>query len=52
MKARGLVAVVGDFNPRNHVATNEALAHVGLLPEWVPTDGVGDEVARRRAGAG
>ena len=51
MKAKGLVAVVGDFNPGNHthVATNEALAHAGLVPEWVPTDGVGDDAAARLA---
>jgi CTP synthase (UTP-ammonia lyase) len=44
---RGLVGVVGDFDPRNHthVATNEALAHVDLAFEWVPTDAVGEDVA-------
>lgn len=49
MSSRKLVAVVGDFNPRNHthVATNEALAHVGLVPDWVPTDHVGDDAAAR-----
>ena len=44
MSASHRVAVVGDFNPRNHthIGTNEALAHVGLVPVWVPTDAPGD----------
>jgi CTP synthase (UTP-ammonia lyase) len=46
-----VVAVVGDFNPRNHthIATNNALGHVGLEFEWVPTDGVGPDPAARLA---
>jgi CTP synthase (UTP-ammonia lyase) len=36
---RHAIGVVGDFNPANltHQATNQALAHVGLQFEWVPT---------------
>ena len=51
MSARKLVGVVGDFNPRNHthVATNEALTHLSLVPEWVSTDAVGDDAAARLA---
>ena len=51
MSTRKLVGVVGDFNPGNHthMATNEALAHVNLASEWVPTDAVGDDVAARLA---
>ena len=51
MSTRRLVGVVGDFNPGNatHVATNEALAHAGLVFEWVPTDAVGDDAAARLA---
>jgi CTP synthase (UTP-ammonia lyase) len=43
-EASARVAVVGDFNPANptHRFTNEALAHVGLAFEWVPTDAAGD----------
>jgi len=39
-----LIGVVGDFDPANrtHRFTNEALGHVGLRFEWVPTDAVGD----------
>jgi len=49
MSTRGVVGIVGDFNPRNstHVATNEALVHVGLPFDWVPTDAVGDHPATR-----
>ena len=50
-----VVAIVGDFNPRNHthVATNSALGHVGLGFEWVATDDVGpDPAARLRDYAG
>ena len=50
--SKAAVAVVGDFNPRNHthVATNDALGHVGLGFEWIPTDGVGPDPAGRLAG--
>jgi len=46
-----LVGVVGDFDPgnRTHLATNAALAHVGLRFEWIPTDGVGDPEERLAA---
>ena len=40
MEAQGhQVGIVGDFNANNetHQATNQALAHVGLHFEWVPT---------------
>ena len=42
--ATTLIAVVGDFNPKNptHLFTNGALGHVGLPFEWVPTDSIGD----------
>jgi CTP synthase (UTP-ammonia lyase) len=45
------IAIVGDFNPRNktHVATSEALTHVGLPFEWVDTDRVGPDPASRLA---
>jgi CTP synthase (UTP-ammonia lyase) len=45
------VAIVGDFNPRNrtHLATNDALEHLGLCFEWVPTDKVGPDPASRLA---
>ena len=51
MSMQPLVGIVGDFNSRNHthVATNEALAHVGLAFEWVDTDAVGDDAAARLA---
>jgi CTP synthase (UTP-ammonia lyase) len=54
VSARQLVGVVGDFNPRNHThdATNEALAHLNLAPEWVPTDAVNDAAARLARYAG
>jgi CTP synthase (UTP-ammonia lyase) len=41
------VAIVGDFDPKNktHLATNDALAHVGLGFEWVPTETIGDDPA-------
>jgi CTP synthase (UTP-ammonia lyase) len=44
-----LIGVVGDFNPHNptHVATNEALSHVGLRFEWVPTDTIEDNPEKR-----
>jgi len=48
------VGIVGDFNPRNvtHVATNDALAGLGLVFEWVDTDRVGDPSARLAGYAG
>ena len=51
MSVNHRVAVVGDFNPRNHthIATNESLAHVGLVPVWVPTDAVDVDVATQLA---
>ena len=38
------VAVVGDFDPANrtHRFTSDALEHVDLAAEWVPTDAPGD----------
>jgi CTP synthase (UTP-ammonia lyase) len=38
------IAIVGDFDPTNrtHRFTNDALEHVGLAFEWVPTDAAGD----------
>ena len=52
--SNAIVAIVGDFNPRNdtHRATNDALGHVGLPFEWVPTDDVGSDPAARLAGYG
>lgn len=46
------VAIVGDFNPRNrtHVATNDALEHLGLGFDWVATDEVGPDPGARLAG--
>ena len=51
MSVNHRVAVVGDFNPRNHthIATNESLAHVGLVPVWVPTDAVDADPAAQLA---
>ncbi len=45
------IGIVGDFDPRNrtHLATNDALAHIGLGFEWVPTDRVGDDPEKRLA---
>lgn len=39
-----LVGIVGDFDPANetHRFTNEALGHLDLRFEWVPTEEVGD----------
>ena len=47
----GLIGVVGDFNPKNptHRFTNEALDHVWLPFEWVPTDAIEDEPEKRLA---
>ena len=46
---QALVGIVGDFNPRNgtHLATNDALTHVGLEFEWVATEDVGDDPGTR-----
>ena len=46
-----LIGVVGDFNPKNptHRLTNEALDHVRLPFEWVPTDAIEDEPEKRLA---
>ena len=46
-----LIGVVGDFNPKNptHRFTNEALDHVRLPFEWVPTDAIEDEPEKRLA---
>jgi CTP synthase (UTP-ammonia lyase) len=48
---RARVGVVGDFQPRNptHGFTNAALEHLGLDVDWVPTDAVGEDPARRLA---
>lgn len=45
------IGIVGDFDPRNrtHRATNDALGHLGLGFEWVPTDAVGDDPGERLA---
>jgi len=50
----GRIGIVGDFNPRNatHSATNDALAHVGLVFEWFATDRVGDPAATLAGYAG
>ena len=41
---RPRVAVVGDFDHSNrtHRFTSEALEHVDLAAEWIPTDASGD----------
>jgi CTP synthase (UTP-ammonia lyase) len=45
------VAIVGDFNPRNrtHVATSDALEHLGLRFDWVATDRMGPDPHARLA---
>ena len=50
--ASARVGVIGDFNAKNptHRFTNDALAHLGLGFDWVPTDSVGDAPATRLAG--
>jgi len=47
-QARVQIGIVGDFDPANrtHRFTNEALEHVGLRFEWVPTDALGDSDER------
>jgi CTP synthase (UTP-ammonia lyase) len=46
------VGIVGDFNPQNptHRFTNEALEHLRLSFEWVPTDHVTEQPADRLRG--
>jgi CTP synthase (UTP-ammonia lyase) len=46
------VGIVGDFDPGNptHRVTNEALQHLKLGFDWVPTDQVPVEAERRLAG--
>jgi CTP synthase (UTP-ammonia lyase) len=46
------VGVVGDFNPQNptHAFTTDALAHLKLPFEWVPTDHVPERAERRLGG--
>jgi CTP synthase (UTP-ammonia lyase) len=48
IQERARIAVVGDFDPANrtHRFTNEAIEHVGLGVEWVPTDAPGEWDAR------
>jgi CTP synthase (UTP-ammonia lyase) len=43
--ATAAVGVVGDFNPHNptHRFTNDALGHLRLTFEWVPTDQVPEQ---------
>jgi CTP synthase (UTP-ammonia lyase) len=45
------VAIIGDYNPRNrtHVATSDALEHLGLRFDWVATDQVGPDPRARLA---
>jgi CTP synthase (UTP-ammonia lyase) len=42
---RALIAIVGDFDSKNptHALTNDALDHVGLRFEWIPTEAIGGE---------
>ena len=49
MSAR--VGIVGDFNPgnRTHLFTNDALGHLRLPFEWVPTETIGDDAPKRLA---
>ena len=49
--ASARIGVIGDFNPKNptHRFTNDALDHLGLRFDWVPTESVGDEPAERLA---
>jgi len=46
------VGIVGDFNPQNitHRFTNDALGHLKLSFEWVPTDQVPEAAERRLEG--
>jgi CTP synthase (UTP-ammonia lyase) len=47
--ASPLIGVIGDFNAKNptHRFTNDALDHLGLRFDWVPTESIGDEPATR-----
>jgi CTP synthase (UTP-ammonia lyase) len=49
---RTAVGIVGDFSPGNatHRFTNEALQHLKLTFEWVPTDQVPVAAERRLTG--
>jgi CTP synthase (UTP-ammonia lyase) len=49
---RAAVGIVGDFNPGNptHRFTNEALQHLKLTFDWVPTDEVPEAAEGRLAG--
>jgi CTP synthase (UTP-ammonia lyase) len=46
------VGIVGDFDPGNptHRFTSEALGHLKLSFDWVPTDQVTEPAARRLGG--
>jgi CTP synthase (UTP-ammonia lyase) len=46
------IGVVGDFNAQNptHRFTNEALGHLELAFEWIPTEDVPDRAERRLGG--
>jgi CTP synthase (UTP-ammonia lyase) len=48
-----IVGIVGDFDPGKptHQATTQALAHVGLRSEWVPTADVSAKRPEERVGA-
>ena len=48
---RARIGIVGDFQPRNptHVFTNEALGHLGLGFDWVPTETLEAAPERRLA---
>ena len=48
----GTVAIVGDFDPRNHthLATNRALKDVGLSYEWIATTDLDGNAEERLAG--
>lgn len=43
------IGIVGDFNPLNptHWFTSDALGHLGLGFDWVPTEHVGEPAERR-----
>ncbi len=49
--ARARVGIVGDFQPKNptHRFTNDALGHVGLDFEWVPTEALEGDIEERLA---
>jgi CTP synthase (UTP-ammonia lyase) len=50
--ATSRVGVIGDWNAKNrtHRFTNDALDHLGLTFEWVPTESIGPEPATRLEG--